>query len=113
MCEICLHSPCLSRCPNAPDPPTVWKCQNCGEPIMVGDEYTEIDGDHYHEECAKDNAAVETFAGFLICDDVAFVRTELIKGIQLTVEILLAGRYPGVVKSFVHDTLLWQKCPER
>lgn len=56
MCEICLHSPCLSGCPNAPDPPTVWKCEYCGESIVVGDEYVEIDGDHYHRECAQDEA---------------------------------------------------------
>ncbi len=57
MCEICRQSPCHPRCPNAPDPPTVYTCKHCNEPIVVGDEYYELDGDYYHEECFEDNAA--------------------------------------------------------
>ncbi len=56
MCEICRQSPCHPQCPNAPDPPTVYTCKSCGEPIVVGDEYYEFDGDYYHEECFEDNA---------------------------------------------------------
>ncbi len=57
MCAVCQRSPCDSRCPNAPDPPTVFTCKYCGEPITPGEEFMEIDGDHYHlEDCAQDAA---------------------------------------------------------
>lgn len=57
MCEICRSSPCLTRCPNAPEPPTIYTCKYCGEPVIAGDEYMEIDGDYYHlEDCAQDAA---------------------------------------------------------
>ena len=56
MCDICRQSPCHPQCPNAPDPPTVYVCKSCGDPIVVGDEYYEFDGDYYHEECFEDNA---------------------------------------------------------
>ena len=57
MCDICLRSPCDPRCPNAPDPPTVYTCKYCGEPIVPGDEYLELDGSYYHmDDCAKDVA---------------------------------------------------------
>lgn len=39
MCDICMHSPCLSGCPNAPDPTPVTYCRSCGEPLVPGDEY--------------------------------------------------------------------------
>ena len=51
MCQVCRHSPCLSGCPNAPDPPTVTKCRKCGESITPGYEYARIDGLDYCEEC--------------------------------------------------------------
>ena len=57
MCAICGRFPCDSRCPNAPDPPTVFTCAYCGEPIVPGDEYMELDGSYYHlEDCASDAA---------------------------------------------------------
>ena len=51
MCSICLHSPCLSGCPNAPDPTPVTYCRSCGEPIIPGDEYADIDGEAWCEGC--------------------------------------------------------------
>ena len=45
MCDICMHSPCLSGCPNAPDPTPVTYCRSCGELIVPGDEYADIDGE--------------------------------------------------------------------
>ena len=57
MCDICHRTPCDSRCPNAPDPPTVYTCKYCGEPVVAGDEYVDVDGDYYHEECFEDCAA--------------------------------------------------------
>ncbi len=56
MCEICRSSPCLSGCPNAPDPEKVHTCEYCGEDIVVGDEYFEYDGEYYHDECFADCA---------------------------------------------------------
>lgn len=56
MCDECRMSPCHPRCPNAPEPPKVYTCKICGEPIVEGEEYYEMDAEFYHEECFKDNA---------------------------------------------------------
>lgn len=57
MCDVCRRSPCDPRCPNAPDPPTVYTCKHCGEPIVPGEEYLELYGDYYHlDDCASDVA---------------------------------------------------------
>lgn len=56
MCSECHMSPCHPRCPNAPEPPKVYTCKICGEPIVEGDEYYEMDAEFYHEECFEDNA---------------------------------------------------------
>lgn len=55
MCDICLSSPCLSRCPNAPDPPSVFICSGCGTPILEGEDYWDIVGEQWCESCI-DNA---------------------------------------------------------
>lgn len=57
MCAICMRTPCDPRCPNAPDPPAVHTCKHCGESIVPGDEFFEVDGDFYHDECFMDCAA--------------------------------------------------------
>ena len=57
MCAECRRTPCDPRCPNAPDPPAVYTCKYCSEDIVVGDDFVELDGDYYHEECFTDNAA--------------------------------------------------------
>lgn len=54
MCDICMRSPCLSGCPNAPDPMPVAHCCSCGEPIIRGDEYGIIDGETWCEDCLED-----------------------------------------------------------
>lgn len=51
MCEICHYTPCLSGCPNAPDPPAAFRCLDCGEDIYPGDEYARIGGEEYCEGC--------------------------------------------------------------
>lgn len=56
MCSECHMSPCHPRCPNAPEPPKVYTCKICGEPIVEGEEYYEMDAEFYHEECFEDNA---------------------------------------------------------
>lgn len=54
MCEICHYTPCLSGCPNAPDPPAAFECHSCGEGICPGDEYARIGGAEYCERCIDD-----------------------------------------------------------
>lgn len=57
MCDICHQVPCHPRCPNAPEPATVYECAFCGEPIVVGDYYYHHEGQYYHENCFEDNSA--------------------------------------------------------
>ena len=51
MCEVCRQYPCHSSCPNAPDPPLFAKCYSCGAEILYGDDYYDIGGDIYCEDC--------------------------------------------------------------
>lgn len=51
MCEICRQFKCPSACPNSPAPPVFSKCYGCGADILDGDEYYDIDGDYYCENC--------------------------------------------------------------
>ena len=50
MCEICHMTPCHPQCPNAPEPPAVYYCKVCGESIVAGETYYEMDSEFYHEE---------------------------------------------------------------
>lgn len=56
MCDICKQTPCIGRCPNAPDAPVVYTCDICGESIFAGDYFYEMDGIQYHENCFEDDA---------------------------------------------------------
>lgn len=58
MCDICLSSPCLPRCPNAPEPPAVCTCDKCGESIREGDEYIDDNG-NVCRDCIENMSAVE------------------------------------------------------
>lgn len=51
LCSECLMTPCSSRCPNAPEPTSVYECKICGDGIYVGDQYVEIEGETCHSEC--------------------------------------------------------------
>lgn len=53
MCEECHQTPCHPRCPNADEPPVVTECDMCGAEIYAGDEYFEIAGGVYCEECIE------------------------------------------------------------
>lgn len=46
-------SKCPSGCPNVPEPKGVYRCSDCDEPIVEGEEYAEIDGEYYHVECLE------------------------------------------------------------
>ncbi len=55
MCDICHQFPHDSRCPYA-EPQSICNCEYCGEAIIVGDKYLDVDGSRFHYECAKDIA---------------------------------------------------------
>ena len=55
MCDICLQFPCNSRCPNAPEPKTVFVCSGCSGDIYEGEDYWDIMGEQFCEHC-MDNA---------------------------------------------------------
>ena len=50
-CECCRMYTCPSSCPNAPDPPVFAECVGCGNDILDGDDYYDINGDYYCEDC--------------------------------------------------------------
>lgn len=54
MCEICLTTPCHPRCPNAPSPRRVCWCIHCGKPIREGDDFYDVDGEPWCEDCMRD-----------------------------------------------------------
>ncbi len=57
-----MRSPCDPRCPNAPEPPAVHTCKDCGEGIVPGDEFAEINGEYYHIECLENITTRELLA---------------------------------------------------
>lgn len=61
MCDICLKSPCDPRCPNAPDPPRVYVCSGCGDDILDGDDYWDIMGEQWCEDCIEDSRKVAEY----------------------------------------------------
>lgn len=54
MCDMCLRWPCDPRCPNAPEPPVVFTCWNCGREIREGEDVYDINGEHWCQECIDD-----------------------------------------------------------
>ena len=50
MCEICGQATCMSGCPNA-EPKYATTCDECGAGIQVGEDYWEVDGKVYCEDC--------------------------------------------------------------
>ena len=51
MCIDCRQTPCHPRCPNAPDPRTVFICSGCGQEIYEGDDFWDILGEQFCEDC--------------------------------------------------------------
>lgn len=60
MCDICWSTPCLSRCPNAPEPELAVfaECDNCGEDILDGEDYYEVGDMKFCELCVHCKQAV-------------------------------------------------------
>lgn len=61
MCDICMKSPCDPRCPNAPEPPTVFVCSGCGDPIYDGDDYWDIMGEQWCSRCIDESKKVAEY----------------------------------------------------
>lgn len=59
MCVICGSYPCVSRCPNAPEPVPVYECGKCGYGIMDGDKYYDSSDGYICEGCIEDMTAKE------------------------------------------------------
>lgn len=55
MCSLCHRTPCHPRCPNAPEPPVVHVCDQCGDPIYEGDDFYELNDEKWCEECVRDS----------------------------------------------------------
>lgn len=66
MCQECHQSPCHPRCPNAPEPKAVFICSGRGEEIFEGDDYWDILGEQFCEECIK-NAKTEAEQNGFVC----------------------------------------------
>ncbi len=64
MCEICLKTPCDSRCPNAPEPKPVAICSECGEGIYEGDKYFDGPDGPVCEACMEDKNVDEILEVF-------------------------------------------------
>lgn len=60
MCDLCLCSPCLPGCPNREEP-TYRTCKKCGDPIPVGLQVIDLDGDIYCEDCVNDMSPADVF----------------------------------------------------
>jgi len=53
MCDLCLHYPCVTACPNYEEDPVCY-CSECGEGIFRGDIYYEIADMMLCEDCIND-----------------------------------------------------------
>lgn len=60
MCEMCGSHPCVSRCPNAPEPVPVYKCHKCGCGILEGDKYYDSLDGNICKDCIE-NMTVDEF----------------------------------------------------
>ena len=59
MCELCRQYPCNSRCPNAPEPKPVMRCDECGEGIFEADEYFDTGKGAICKECMDEKSSSE------------------------------------------------------
>lgn len=59
MCEICVQTPCTSRCPNASEKKLFFSCSECGEQIYEGYEYFDSKVGAICKECMEDKSFEE------------------------------------------------------
>ena len=59
MCSVCMRVPCHPRCPNAPEPVSIYRCGKCGEGIFEGDKYYDSQKVYICEECLDDMSSGE------------------------------------------------------
>lgn len=62
MCEICHSNPCLSRCPNAPEPKVRGRCEKCGKELREDYEYyTDNEGNKFcSDDCALEYHGIKS-----------------------------------------------------
>lgn len=53
MCEFCRRAPHDSRCPDAPEPRSVFICSGCGDMIHEGDLFYRVMQETFCEECME------------------------------------------------------------
>lgn len=58
-CEYCHTLPHLPGCPAAPEPRAVHRCKYCGDGIVEGEEFYDIDGVFYHVECLEEMGVIK------------------------------------------------------
>lgn len=69
MCEECRHYPCISSCPNAPEPEPVYTCAHCDDAIYMQGSTSYGDFGKYLQKLYKGSGAgngdftVESFKG--------------------------------------------------
>lgn len=59
MCAECRSYPCVSRCPNAPEPKPVHTCIKCKYGIFGGEKFFDSSDGPICEECMSDMDAEE------------------------------------------------------
>lgn len=72
MCDVCHQYPCHPRCPNAPDPPSVFVCSGSGRDIYEGEDYWDLLGEQFSEGFI-DSAWKEAE-----CDQMCFICEEAV-----------------------------------
>ena len=59
VCAMCGSNPCVSRCPNAPEPKAVHTCIKCKEGITDGEKYYDSPKGPVCEYCIEDMTVSE------------------------------------------------------
>lgn len=95
MCNICHQSPCHPRCPNAPDPLTVFECSDCSHEIYEGETYWELLGEQHCAYCIDEALTeVEEDTVCVECDEIIYAGEDgyNIKGRILCPHCVAEGR---------------------
>lgn len=62
VCEICYSNPCLSCCPNAPEPKVYGYCIECGKELREDYEYYTDNEDNKFcsDDCASEHHGIKS-----------------------------------------------------